>query len=156
MPACGPVQPDTWRILPQPLYAVLAPQMVLAADGLHPNFTGVSLLSWNVQNLLLRTRKPHMKDWREYVLPCATSQLPAATPPFAQTPSPNVLFTISQHMGDRPYRTCPSATSQQPVTPFLAQVLSSNLPSSNSKEQKTDSPVARTNAHRTFMSRSAQ
>lgn len=50
MPACGPVQPDTWRILPQLLYAVLAPQMVLAANGLHPNFTGMSLLSWNVHN----------------------------------------------------------------------------------------------------------
>lgn len=48
LPTRGPVQPDTRRILPGPLYAALPPQTVLAADGLYPNFTGVSLLSWNV------------------------------------------------------------------------------------------------------------
>ncbi|KAH9383018.1 hypothetical protein HPB48_023654 [Haemaphysalis longicornis] len=44
-------------------------RIVLAADRLHPNFMGVSLLSWKVHSLLLRTRKPQIGDWRDHALP---------------------------------------------------------------------------------------
>ncbi|KAH9379283.1 hypothetical protein HPB48_007824 [Haemaphysalis longicornis] len=101
------------------------PRMVLAADGLHPNFTGVSLLSWNLYNLLLRTRKPQIGDWRDDALPRATIQPPPT--------SPNVPCINSLHMDDTAYPTCPSATSQlQPVIPSFAQVVRSNSPSASS------------------------
>ncbi|KAH9371358.1 hypothetical protein HPB48_003521 [Haemaphysalis longicornis] len=106
---------DLCKQIPAVLYLDCAmqhfpPRILLAAGRLHPNFRGVWLLSWIVYNLLLRTGKPYIKDWRDQELPRATSQLPPA--------SPNVPCVISQNMGDRAYRTCPSATSKgQPVTP---------------------------------------
>ncbi|KAH9365783.1 hypothetical protein HPB48_004169 [Haemaphysalis longicornis] len=125
-----------------------SPRMVLAADGLHPNFTRVSLVSLNVNNLLLGTRKPQIGDRRDHALPRATSQLPPAS---ASVPCMNSL-----HMGDTAYPTCPSATSHlQPVTPSFAQVVSSNSPSASSREP-APSPVARPNAHRRLTCRSAR
>ncbi|KAH9362678.1 hypothetical protein HPB48_001225 [Haemaphysalis longicornis] len=115
-----------------------SPRMVLAADGLHPNFTGVSLLSWNLYNLLLRIRKPQIGDWRDHALPRVTVQPPPT--------SPDVPCMNSLHMDDTAYPTCPSATSQlQPVIPSFAQVVS-NSPSASSREP-APSPVARPNVH---------
>ncbi|KAH9359580.1 hypothetical protein HPB48_022212 [Haemaphysalis longicornis] len=51
-----------------------SPGMVLAVDGLHPNFTGVSLLSWNLYNL--QPRKPQIGAGRDHALPRATVQPP--------------------------------------------------------------------------------
>ncbi|KAH6930433.1 hypothetical protein HPB50_013542 [Hyalomma asiaticum] len=42
------------------------PWMVLAADGVHPSFGGVSLLTWNIYYLTLQSRKPVVYNWRDY------------------------------------------------------------------------------------------
>ncbi|KAH7982163.1 hypothetical protein HPB52_003333 [Rhipicephalus sanguineus] len=44
------------------------PCAVLAADGLHPSFAGVSLLAWNFYNLLLDLRRPYIyiTDWQDH------------------------------------------------------------------------------------------
>ncbi|KAH6920681.1 hypothetical protein HPB50_011727 [Hyalomma asiaticum] len=44
------------------------PWTVLAADGVHPNFVGVSLLAWNYRNLLLHLRRPYMAEWLDHAL----------------------------------------------------------------------------------------
>ncbi|KAH8031729.1 hypothetical protein HPB51_020703 [Rhipicephalus microplus] len=44
----------------------LPPWTVLAADGLHPSFAGVSLLAWNIYNLLLDLRLPYINNWLEH------------------------------------------------------------------------------------------
>ncbi|KAH7938686.1 hypothetical protein HPB51_028796 [Rhipicephalus microplus] len=44
----------------------LPPWTVLAADGLHPSFAGVSLLAWNIYNLLLDLRQPYINNWLEH------------------------------------------------------------------------------------------
>ncbi|KAH7938642.1 hypothetical protein HPB51_028840 [Rhipicephalus microplus] len=44
----------------------LPPWTVLAADGLHPSFAGVSLLAWNIYNLLLDLRRPYINNWLEH------------------------------------------------------------------------------------------
>ncbi|KAH7934601.1 hypothetical protein HPB51_029033 [Rhipicephalus microplus] len=36
------------------------------ADGLHPSFAGVSLLAWNIYNLLLDLRQPYITNWLEH------------------------------------------------------------------------------------------
>ncbi|KAH9379671.1 hypothetical protein HPB48_000544 [Haemaphysalis longicornis] len=125
-----------------------SPRMVLSADGLHPKFTGVLLLSWNLYNLLLRTRKPQIGDWRDHALPRTTRQLPSTIP--------NVPCMNSLHTDDTAYPTCPSATSHlQPVTPSFAQVVRSNSPSASSREP-AHSPVTRSNAHRRLTAVSAR
>ncbi|KAH7935153.1 hypothetical protein HPB52_004563 [Rhipicephalus sanguineus] len=60
------------------------PRMVLAADGLHPNFAGVSLLCWNIYNVLLNTRKEHMGVWSDHVPTFEANQPPPENPSFAQ------------------------------------------------------------------------
>ncbi|KAH8010012.1 hypothetical protein HPB51_024362 [Rhipicephalus microplus] len=44
----------------------LPPWTVLAADGLHPSFAGVSLLAWNIYNLLLDLRRSCINNWLEH------------------------------------------------------------------------------------------
>ncbi|KAH8034319.1 hypothetical protein HPB51_022902 [Rhipicephalus microplus] len=44
----------------------LPPWTVLAADGLHPSFAGMSLLAWNIYNLLLDLRRPYINNWLEH------------------------------------------------------------------------------------------
>ncbi|KAH8033394.1 hypothetical protein HPB51_011837 [Rhipicephalus microplus] len=44
----------------------LPPWTILMADGLHPSFTGVSLLAWNIYNLLLDLRRPYINNWLEH------------------------------------------------------------------------------------------
>lgn len=41
------------------------PWMVLAADGVHPSFGGVSPLTWNIYNLILQLQKPVVCNWRD-------------------------------------------------------------------------------------------
>ncbi|KAH6946411.1 hypothetical protein HPB50_013255 [Hyalomma asiaticum] len=41
------------------------PWMVFAADGVHPSFGGVSLLTWNIYNLILQLEKPVVYNWRD-------------------------------------------------------------------------------------------
>ncbi|KAH8038865.1 hypothetical protein HPB51_003737 [Rhipicephalus microplus] len=44
----------------------LPPWTVLAADGLHQSFAGVSLLAWNIYNLLFDLRRPYINNWLEH------------------------------------------------------------------------------------------
>ncbi|KAH8038864.1 hypothetical protein HPB51_003736 [Rhipicephalus microplus] len=44
----------------------LRPWTVLVADGLHPSFAGVSLLAWNIYNLLLDLWRPYITNWLEH------------------------------------------------------------------------------------------
>ncbi|KAH6929074.1 hypothetical protein HPB50_022965 [Hyalomma asiaticum] len=41
------------------------PWMMLAADGVHPSFGDVSLLTWNIYNLILQLQKPVVCNWRD-------------------------------------------------------------------------------------------
>ncbi|KAH8022016.1 hypothetical protein HPB51_020626 [Rhipicephalus microplus] len=61
-----------WRAREGVFYAnhridALPPWTVLAADGLHPSFAGVSLLAWNIYNLVLDLRLPYINNWLEHV-----------------------------------------------------------------------------------------
>ncbi|KAH8032898.1 hypothetical protein HPB51_003474 [Rhipicephalus microplus] len=44
----------------------LPPWTVLAGDGVHPSFTGVSLLAWNFYNLLFDLRWRYMNNWLDH------------------------------------------------------------------------------------------
>ncbi|KAH9367204.1 hypothetical protein HPB48_003226 [Haemaphysalis longicornis] len=41
------------------------PKMVLAADGLHPSFGGVSVMAWDLCTFLLELRRPMFADWQD-------------------------------------------------------------------------------------------
>lgn len=43
--------------------------MALAADGLHPSFSGGSIRSWNLYNSLLDLRRLLCGEWQDYALP---------------------------------------------------------------------------------------
>ncbi|KAH8025810.1 hypothetical protein HPB51_012132 [Rhipicephalus microplus] len=44
----------------------LPPRIVLAANGLYLSFTEVSLLAWNIYNLLLDIRRPYINTWLDH------------------------------------------------------------------------------------------
>ncbi|KAH8029663.1 hypothetical protein HPB51_002220 [Rhipicephalus microplus] len=63
----------------------LPPWTVLAADGLHPSFAGVSLLAWNIYNLLLDLRRPYINNWLEHApQPGAGAYELRGTPSYSQ------------------------------------------------------------------------
>ncbi|KAH7984719.1 hypothetical protein HPB52_023584 [Rhipicephalus sanguineus] len=72
------------------------PRMVLAADGLHPNFAGVSLLCWNIYNVLLNTRKEHMVVWSDHVPTFEAKQPPPVNSSFAQVLKSNASASSVQ------------------------------------------------------------
>ncbi|KAH7938878.1 hypothetical protein HPB52_001818 [Rhipicephalus sanguineus] len=57
--------------------------MVLAADGVHPGFGGVSLLAWKIYNLLLQVQGPVVADWRDCAVPAECTDQPV-TASYAQ------------------------------------------------------------------------
>lgn len=62
------------------------PTMVLAADGLHPNFAGVSIMSWNLYNFLFELRRPSIGEWQDHASPLPASESQQA-PTHAQNSS---------------------------------------------------------------------
>ncbi|KAH7981992.1 hypothetical protein HPB52_002524 [Rhipicephalus sanguineus] len=62
------------------------PWMVLAADGVHPSFGGVSLLAWKIHNLLLQVQRPAVADWRDCAVPAQCTHQPV-TASYAQAAS---------------------------------------------------------------------
>ncbi|KAH9375622.1 hypothetical protein HPB48_015286 [Haemaphysalis longicornis] len=59
------------------------PKMVLAADGLHPSFGGVSVMVWNLYSFLLEFRRPMFADWQDYASPSPNRET-QQEPTFAQ------------------------------------------------------------------------
>ncbi|KAH9377715.1 hypothetical protein HPB48_001308 [Haemaphysalis longicornis] len=57
--------------------------MVLAADGLHPSFGGVSVMAWNLYTFLLELRRPSFADWQDYASPSPARET-QQEPTFAQ------------------------------------------------------------------------
>ncbi|KAH8027057.1 hypothetical protein HPB51_001953 [Rhipicephalus microplus] len=63
----------------------LPPWTVLVADGLHTSFTGVSLLAWNIYNMLFDLRRPYITNWLEHApQPEAAAYELRETPAYSQ------------------------------------------------------------------------
>ncbi|KAH9379167.1 hypothetical protein HPB48_004826 [Haemaphysalis longicornis] len=59
------------------------PKMVLAADGLHTSFGGVSIMAWNLYTFLLELRRPRFADWQDNASPSPAREA-QQEPTFAQ------------------------------------------------------------------------
>lgn len=87
------------------------PKMVLAADGLHPSFGGVSIMAWNLYTFLLELRRPRFADWQDYASPSPARET-QQEPTFAQA---TLQTEPSRHL-DLDWPPLTHVTSPNPAT----------------------------------------
>ncbi|KAH9379053.1 hypothetical protein HPB48_020849 [Haemaphysalis longicornis] len=85
--------------------------MVLAADGLHPSFGGVSVMAWNLYTFLLELRRPRFADWQDYASPSPARET-QQEPTFAQA---TLQTEPSRHL-DLDWPPLTHVTSSNPAT----------------------------------------
>ncbi|KAH8038435.1 hypothetical protein HPB51_001550 [Rhipicephalus microplus] len=90
-------------------------QMVLAADGAHPNLTGVSLLAWNIYNVILHTQRDHMGAWRDQVPTAERSQPVPSKLSFAEALKSSIGAKGSQAVAQGTAKT-PTHSKKKQVT----------------------------------------
>ncbi|KAH8009886.1 hypothetical protein HPB51_021684 [Rhipicephalus microplus] len=109
----------------------LPPWTVLAADGLHPSFTGVSLLAWNIYNLLLDVRLSYITNWLDHARqPEVEAYELRETPSYSQALRRDPLYaTCRGGEGNKENQAAPETAA----APSTGQHIPSGPPSPNAQ-----------------------